>query len=201
VWQELYEVLEPHGLVMLAIALDEDIDAVRHWAREDPPVPLTYPVLIDPDHLVAERYGIMNVPTTVWIDERSRVVRPPAIAPADDKFRDFTQIDSSVHQAALRRWVLDDVAPLSEPKIEARQPITDPELAQARAERRLAVHLLRAGKHTAAERHLATALTLAPNDWTIHRGSMPLRGEDPFGQAFFDFYQSWEAAGRPGYGA
>lgn len=200
-WQELNEVLEPHGLVMLAIALDEDLDAVRYWAREDPAVPLTYPVLIDQDHLVAERYGIVNVPTTVWIDESGRVVRPPAIAPADDKFRDFTHIDSSIHQAALRRWVLDDVTPLSHTEIEAHRPITDPELAQARTERRLAVHLLRAGEHAAAERHLATALTLAPNDWTINRGSMPLRGEDPFGQAFLDFYQSWEAAGRPGYGA
>jgi hypothetical protein len=201
VWQEIYEALEPHGLVMLAIALDEDVDAVRHWAREDPPVPLTYPVLIDRDHLVAERYGIVNIPTTVWVDEQRRVVRPPAIAPADDKYRDFTHIDSSIHQSALRAWVCDDVAPLTDTELEARRPVTDPDLAQARAERRLAVHLLRVGNEAAAARHLDAALTLAPNDWTIHRGSMPLRGEDPFGQAFFDFYQSWEAAGRPGYGA
>ncbi len=200
-WQELNAELEHHGLVMMAVALDEDLDAVRHWARDEPPVPLTFPVLIDRDHLVAERYGIVNVPSTVWIDEQLRVVRPPAIAPADDKFRDFTQIDSSIHQDALRRWVLDDVAPLSDAELEARRPITDPDVAQARAERRLAVHLLRAGDRAAAERHLTAALGLAPNDWTIHRGSMPLRGEDPFGQAFFDFYQSWEAAGRPGYGA
>jgi hypothetical protein len=97
--------------------------------------------------------------------------------------------------------VLDDVAPLSATEIEARQPNTDPAAAQARTERRLAMHLFRAGERTAAERHLAAALTLAPNDWTINRGSMPIRGQDPFGQAFMDFYQSWEAAGRPGYGA
>ena len=47
--------------------------------------------------------------------------------------------------------------------------------------------------------HLARALELAPDDWTIHRGSMPVRGLDPFGQDFMDFYERWQAAGRPGY--
>ena len=185
----------------IAVALDEDLDAIRQWARDEPKVPLTYPLLVDRDHVVAERYGIVNIPTTVWIDEHDRMVRPPSIAPADDTFRDFTHIDSSVHHTALRRWVLDGVAPLTDDEIRARQTPPDPDLQRARAERRLAAHLLRTGGRDHAERHLAAAMTLAPNDWTIHRGSMPMRGEDPFGQAFFDFYQGWEAAGRPGYGA
>jgi hypothetical protein len=201
VWQELYEELGPQGLVIVAIALDEDLDAIRYCVREESPVSLTYPVLMDRDHVLAEHYGIVNIPTTVWIDERGRIVRPPAIAPADDKFRDFTKVDSSLHHTALRRWVRDGIAPLSDAEIRDRQELPDADVQQARAERRLAVHLLRRGDAERAERHLATALALAPNDWTIQRGSMPLRGEDPFGQAFFDFYESWEAAGRPGYGA
>ena len=156
-------------------------------------------MLVDRDHVVAERYGIVNVPTTVWIDEAGFVVRPPSIAPADDRFRDFTQLDSSVHHEALRAWVHDGVLPLSNDELRARLTPPGAELQIARAERRLAMHLLRADARYAAEQALARAMELAPEDWTIHRGSMPVRGEDPFGQAFFDFYQQWEAAGRPGY--
>lgn len=184
---------------MLAVALDE-ADLAR-VAYDESPVALTYPVLVDPDHHVAELYGIVNIPSTVWIDEQDRIVRPPAITPADDKFKDFTQIESQLHHDALRRWVIDGETPYDDAAIRERQRLPSPELQAARAERRLAAYLHREGRDEAAARHFARAIELAPDDWTINRGSMPLRGQDPFGQEFFDFYQSWEAAGRPGYGA
>lgn len=142
---------------------------------------------------------MINIPTTIWVDEHDRVVRAPAIAPADDKFIEFTKIGADLHHDALRRWVLDGVVPMGDDEVRARRRAPDPQLQQARAERRLAMYLLRAGHDDLGFAHLARALDLAPDDWTIQRGSLPVRGENSFGPAFFDFYERWEAAGRPGY--
>ncbi len=56
----------------------------------------------------------------------------------------------------------------------------------ARAERTLAWALHGMGETDAAERHFVRAGELAPLDWTIRRGSMPIRGMNPFGPEFFE---------------
>jgi hypothetical protein len=191
----LQDELADEGLRVVAISLDDTAEAALPWIRQADPAP-RYPIGLDADLVVAEAYGITNIPTTVWIDEEGAIAKPPSIAPADDRFRDFTGIDSSVHHDALRRWLRTGTAPSPKPPS---GPTAEEQ--QARVERRLGAWLHRHGHDDAAERHFARAAALAPMDWTIRRGTLPLRGGDPFGADFFDFWQEWEAAGRPGYPA
>jgi hypothetical protein len=153
--------------------------------------------VLDRDHAATEAFGIVNIPSTVWIGEDGLIVRPADITPADDQFRSFTHIDSSVHHDMLRRWVRDGTVPMPADEVRQRQHLPTAEVQEARAERRLAAHLRRVGLEDAAARHFARAFELAPLDWTIRRGSMPLTGQDPFGAEFFEFWEEWQAAGRP----
>jgi peroxiredoxin len=199
-WQLLRDELAGADFELISVSMDDDPEAARPWVEAADPHP-EFPVLVDPDHRLAELYGVVNVPSVVWIDEDDRVVRPPVIAPGDDQFREFTEIDSNVHHDQLRRWVADDALPYGPD--EARQHVDPPtqELQQARVERRLAAWLHRHGHDDAAVVHFERALELAPFDFTIVRGSMPLRGDDPFGENFFAFWERWQDAGRPGYGS
>jgi peroxiredoxin len=195
-WQALHEELAPEGLELVSISFDNEAGAAREWVDAAAP---TFPVLLDADHRLAELYGVVNVPSVVWIDEHDRVVRSPVIAPGDDMYKEFTKIDSSVHHDQLRRWVRDGVLPEDEQTLRDRQDPPGEDLQLARAERRLGAWLHRAGRPDAARKHLERATELAPLDFTVRRGSMPLQDQDPFGQVFFDFWEEWDAAGRPDY--
>ena len=193
-WQRLQDELADAGLRLFSVALDADPEDSRPWIEAASP---TYPVAVDTAHVTAERYGITNVPSVVWVDEDDRIVKPPTIAPGDDQFVDFTMIRADQHHDLLRAWVRDDVLPES---ARAEAPARTDDEQRALAHRRIAAHHQRAGRTEAARVQLARAQELAPWDWTVRRGGIAMTGGDPFlGEEFTSFWQEWDASGRPGY--
>ena len=73
-----------------------------------------------------------------------------------------------------------------EDEVRRRQLLPTAETQLARAERALAWRLHQRGRTEAARRHFERAGQLAPHDWTIRRGSMPIVGQNPFGPEFFE---------------
>ena len=185
-WKKLADELADE-VQIITVAVDEDVEAVRPWVQDG------LPTAVDPEHRLSDVFGIVNVPSTVWLDEEGRVVKPPTIAPGDDQFLEFTQVDAEQHHEALRAWARGGAAPT------VADPADDEDLRLARAVRRLAAWLHRHGHAELAEQQFERAVALAPLDFTIRRSSMPLRGQDPFGTEFFELWEQWNAAGRPGY--
>jgi len=191
-WQALQDELADTGLQVVATALDEDADRVRPYTDG-----IDFPVLVDREHTLSETYAITNVPTVVWIDEEEQIVRPNTTMFGDDAWVDFTGISSEPSMAAIRRWARNGEVDV--PPEEASGAVEDltPELEEARLRFRLGAHLARTGDADGAERQLRRATELAPDDLTIWRAAMPLLGEDPFGEGFFERFQAWTERGSP----
>ena len=56
---------------------------------------ITYPVVVDADHVVTELYAISNVPTVVLINEDDTIAMPNWSAYGSDLFSEFTGVDSA----------------------------------------------------------------------------------------------------------
>ena len=198
----MHEELGPRGFVVISVALDKSADDARPWIEASKPsTPAAmHPALVDTEHRLADLYNIVNVPTVFWIDEAGRIVRPNDVAFATDTFKHITGLESGRHLAALRAWVKGE-APALPAGLSARalQPLPSDADQQARAEFGLGEWLYRAGKPAAAARHFARGGELAPHDFTIRRGTMPMRGADPMGPEFRAMRQEWAAQGNPYY--
>jgi hypothetical protein len=181
---------------VITVALDATPEEARPWIEAAHP---THPSLIDPRHRLAELYHMVNVPTVVWIDEQGRIVRPQDVAFGSDRFRHLTGIDSAKHLGLLRAWVRGELP--ARPAASAGGQVSLPTDAdqQARAEFGLGQWLWSQGRREAATRHFVRAGELAPHDFTIRRGTMPMRGLDPMGPDFRKMRDEWAAAGQPYY--
>jgi hypothetical protein len=196
VWQALHEELRGFGFTVITVALDKSAEDARPWVEAARP---SHPSLIDTPHVVADLFNMVNVPTVVWIDERGRIVRPNDVAFGTDTFKHITGLDSAKPLAALRAWARGQAPMLSDDEIRALQSLPTADDQRARAEFGLGEWLFRRGRAEAAARHFARAGELAPHDFTIRRGTMPMRGLDPMGPEFRAMLSEWRAAGHAYY--
>ncbi len=157
-----------------------------------------HPSLIDVAHLVDERFGVVNIPNSVWIDEAGTIVRPAE--PAWPDVPEVAERPAAAEQApgrlgemmatagqivteraeylgALRDWVergAKSEFALSPDEVIARSGRRGVEEATAAAEFELAQHLYREGDLKSARPHFREAHRLQPENWTYKRQAWSL---------------------------
>ncbi|CAM3793455.1 hypothetical protein GCM10009799_36560 [Nocardiopsis rhodophaea] len=195
-WEQRHRELADAGFTVISVAMDRSADDARPWIEQ---AGATHPALIDTAGEVAALYDIINVPTVVWIDEAGRIARPQDSQVATDLFASMNGLSAEESLRALRRWVHEGDTGLSDEETRRRFRVPGRSEQEARGHARIAVELYRRGDTEGAERHYRRAADLAPHDVTIRRGLMSLRGDDPFGDAYFALRDELAAAGIPIY--
>jgi hypothetical protein len=67
--------LHPAGLEVVTVSLElTGPEASRPYIEAARP---DHPSLLDPGHLMDARFGVVNIPSVIWIDEQGVIVRPP----------------------------------------------------------------------------------------------------------------------------
>jgi len=197
VWQALRNEYHPLGFELVTVGLDalcaEGGRAFIEAARPE------HPALIDQHHVLAELFGVINIPQSIWIDERGMIVRPAETAPAPPgppreraiqpdmplppRFMEIMgeamkiPNDSASYHEALRDWVHNGAASryaMSPEQVIARSRPRDEPIARGHAHFELATELERRGDHAAAIQHFRQAHRLVPGSWTFRRQAWSL---------------------------
>jgi hypothetical protein len=204
VWQALREELNADGLELVTVGMDTlGAEGCRAFIEAANPA---HPSLIDRHHLVADLFGVVNIPSSIWINEAGMIVRPAEAAPAppsatprqrrqmpDEVPERFKQImaeaakipnHSEQYHAALRDWVAKGDASeyaLAPDEVIARSRPRDENKALGHAHFELATQLELDGHHDLAIKHFRQAHRLVPDSWTFRRQAWSLEqvGDGP----------------------
>ena len=196
-WQALRAELHPQGFELVTVGLDAlGAEGCRAFIEAAKP---EHPSLIDAHHVMAELFGVTNIPQSIWIDEQGMIVRPAETAPAPptqprtarfdpnaempQRFKEImseavkiTQDPQSYHDA-LRDWVENGSASafaLTPEQVIARSRPRNADISLGHAHFELACELEQRGHHEAAVRHFREAHRLVPDSWTFRRQAWSL---------------------------
>ena len=182
-WQALHEELASRSFTVIAVAMDSREGDALPWIEAAKP---TYPTLIDREHLMAELFGVVNVPQAIWIDEAGRIVRPAEAAGAYEGFRKMNRATREMpddvarltaharttYLDAVRDWVrrgAESEHAMPAESARAHLPVLTEDMATAQAMFRLGQFLLRHGEREEGHRWLGEASRRHPESWCIWR--------------------------------
>lgn len=189
-WQELRSRLHPRGLEIVTVGLDTmGAEACRPFIEA---AAAEHPSLVDAQHVMAERFGVVNIPNSIWIDESGTIVRPAEAAPPPRReprragspaavperlasiFGEATKIrtDPEAYHGALLDWVehgADSRFALSPDEVVERSRPRDAATSEGSAHFELATHLELLGQHAAAVPHFREAHRLVPDNFSYKR--------------------------------
>jgi AhpC/TSA family protein len=212
VWQALYEELAAQNFTVITVAMDSGgAKDARSWIEEAKP---THPSLIDTQHVVAELYGWVNVPSNAWIDEEGRIVRPNDPGFAGEYFRGMMEpgFDWAAMRAeygrmrdryldAVRDWVANGARSrwaLTPDQVRERLRPPNPDHARAAGLFRLGTLLHEQARTAEAQAAFAEAKRLRPESWNFKRQAWHL--EEPGKSGGPEFWAEVKALGdRPYY--
>lgn len=179
-----------------------------------------HPSLLDPTHLLDSLFGVVNIPSVIWIDEDGMIVRPPepgwpapaqvARPPAAGEQRQPSDDPEALRRRqllarlgggqerttyadAIRDWAANGAASrfaLSPEDVVARSHPRSADVSRAAAHFELANQLWRTGQRGGALRHFNAAHRLQPENWTYKRQAWSLIGQERVGGDRGRFAQS-----------
>jgi len=174
-WQAIYQQLRDKNFELVSVA--EDTNGVKDagpWITAAKP---TYIALIDEKHLVSKLYNMVNVPTGVWIDEHGKIVRPNEVAFVDDRFKNFSGLDSAPYLSALRDWIEKgnkSIYTMTDERLHEKLSMNDLNIILATAEFGLGEYLYQSGHLNQAIPHFKEAQRLNPKSWNYKRQAYAL---------------------------
>lgn len=202
-WQALRDELHPSGVEIVTVGLDAaGAEACRPFVEAASP---THPSLVDEHHVVSDLFGVVNIPSGVWIDEDGVIVRPAEPAQPRDAVpeRRFAPVDGfpermneimaeasrirvdTRYVSMLRDWAAngsESPYALDPDEVVRRSAPRDRAVAEGRAHFALGAHLWRAGDRAGAEEHWREAHRLDPSNLSSKRQawSLAAEGTGPF---------------------
>lgn len=189
--------VHPQGVEIVTVCLEVGgADVARPSIERAQP---EHPSLIDTAHEMDAKFGVVNIPSGTWIDERGTIVRPAEPAwpgPAAPQPPPAPGVAMSVRQQHVRELVADRIVShreryanavrdwaakgpesrfaLSPEAVVARSQPRPAEVARAAAHFELAQHLWTAGRRDDAISHFRAAHRLQPDNWTYKRQAWSL---------------------------
>ncbi len=194
-----------YGFELVTVGLDAlGASGCREFMEAAKP---THPMLLDTHHVLAAKFGVINIPQAIWIDEDGMIVRPAEAAPAPpqpvapaappppagampprfvEMMGEAMKIPRATgeYHAALRDWIINgkrSVYALSPDEVMRRSRPRSAEVARGHAHFELACALEIDGHHDRAVVHFQAAHALVPDSWTFRRQAWSLEvvGDGP----------------------